>query len=479
MSPIGSPEKRGPGFRSLREHLDALEAAGLLRHVTAQVDLKHEIGAISARCIDRGGPALLFENIGDYPGMSLATNLLSSIRHLALVFGTDEDEHEIYPRILQGLEFRLPPVVLDTGPCKEEVYHGDAVDLYRFPTPLWHELDGGPYIGTTAGVITRDPTTGFVNMGTYRAMIIDRNTLSMTGQVRTARDPSGLGHVAMNEAAGRSTPVAIALGMDPYLTLASGTGVPIDAEGLAEIEAAGTWRGSPTELVPCETSDLLVPAQAEIVLEGEFVPQQRVPEGPHGEATGFYGRNPEAWVIKIDCVTHRKNPISYGLVCRLTEDYPRSLLRSGSYQARLMREAGLSSIREARMVELGWQALLIVSAQIRDPEDPRRIMEAAWRQLNFRWVIVVDEDCDVRDWNDVMWRVVSLADPQKDIGLSHDRQGWRSRADEVADEFQPPEHGLGIDATRGSKGKTLPPINTISHELRAKVAARWSELGLP
>lgn len=472
-----------PNPKSLREHLNLLESAGLLHSIRAEVDLQHEIGAISARAIDRGGPALVFENIKGYPGMRLAVNLLSSIKHLALVFGTDENEHQIYQRIVEGMQERLPSVLVPTGPCKEEVRTGDAVDLRAFPTPIWHERDGGAYIATTAGVITRDPETGLLNMGSYRCMIKDRNTLSMSGGVRTAggrgnaRGRGAGDHALMNEAEGKPTPVAIALGMDPYLSLATGTSVPPDDEGLAEFEAAGTWRGAPTELVRCETSDLLVPAQAEIVLEGEFLPNERVVEGPHGEATGFYGQTMEAWVIKVHCITHRRDPISYGLICRLTEDYPRSLLRSGSSQDLLIRQAGLTNIREAHFPdEVGQLGMLIVSADIQDPEEPKRIMEAVWNLANWRWVVVVDPDCNVHDLGDVFWRVCSAADPAKDLYPSPERaQPW-NQADE---DFVPPSTGLGIDATFRFKPRSFPPVNQVSRELMDRVAGRWKEFGLP
>lgn len=459
---------------SLREHLALLDSAGLLHRISAEVDLNHEIGAISARSIDRGGPALMFETVRGYPGMKLVTNLLSSTRHLALAFGTNQNEYEIYQRIVEGMQSRLPTVVLPTGPCKEEVYHGEEVDLYKFPTPVWHELDGGPYIATTAGVITRDPETGILNVGSYRCMIKDRNTLSMSGGVRGGS--SGGDHMLRNEAAGRPTPVAIALGMDPYLSLATGTSVPADEEGLGEFEAAGAWRGRPTELVACETSDLLVPASAEIILEGEFVPNTRIEEGPHGEATGFYGRTVRGFVIKIHCVTHRRDPISYGLICRLLEDYPRALLRSGSTHAALVKQTGMTNIRETYFPEVGQGGLLIVSADVQDAAEPKRIMDAVWDHSHWRWVIVVDGDCDVRDWREVMWRTVSVADPDKDIYMGKERQRpWDGQADE---DFEAPLKGLGIDATMRFKDRHFPPVNKVSRELFAAVDARWEELGL-
>lgn len=470
------PRTRTAGADSLRSWLEALGSAGLLHRISTEVDPVHEIGAICARSIDRGGPAIVFERIKGYPGQTLVTNLLSATRHLALLFGTEEDEAEIYQAIVGGMQYRLPSVVVENGPCKEQIIGEGEVDLYGFPTPTWHELDGGQYLVTTGGIITRDPASGHLNMGSYRCMIKDRNTLSMSGGIRTPKDPGGGNHVLANEARDLPTPVAIALGMDPYLSLATGTTVPVDEEGLMEFDAAGAWRGKPTELVKAEMSDLLVPAQAEIVLEGEFVPNTRTGEGPHGEATGFYGKTNEGFVIKIHTITQRRNPISYGLICRLIEDYPRSLLRSGSFLA-LLRRNGWSNIHEAYFAEeAGQLGVMIVSAAIRDAEEPRRIMDAVWDNGNWRWVIVVDQDCDVRDWGDVMWRVMSVADPEKHVVLGKERPSSPNQNDE---DFEPPRRGLGIDATMRFKQMRIPPVNRVSRELMAKVATRWGEYGLP
>jgi len=471
-------ESRTGGYQDMRSYMDALEAAGLLRHVTAEVDLKHEIGAIAARSLEQGGPTLVFENIKGYAGMPLVVNLVSNNRQLGLAFGTEPDEAKIYERVVFGLRNRIPSRIRQTGPVKEEVYHGDDVDLYKFPTPWWHEHDGGQFIATTAGLITRDPETGNLNMGSYRAMIKDKNTVSWSGGLRGHGSSSGGDHILMNEEQGKPTPVAIVLGMDPYLSLANGSPVPADEEGQTEYEAAGAWRVAATELVKCETNDLLVPANAEIVLEGEAIPNARTEEGPHGESTGFYGENKQAFVIKINCITHRHNPISYGLICQLVEDYPRQLFRSGSLLTRLTKATGMDNIREAYFPEVGRMGMMIVSAELRDKDDPKRIMDAVWDLDAWRWVIVVDEDCDVRNWNDVMWRVVSAADPDKGDVFPGTYQEPRSSPGTDETDYDPPRRGMGIDATMRFKDMKLPPVNKVSRELMNRVAARWGELGL-
>jgi 4-hydroxy-3-polyprenylbenzoate decarboxylase len=462
----------------IRDYLHLLEENGLLQRITAEVDLKYEVGAICSRSLKRGGPAISFENIRGYAGLPLVANLLGSIRHLAVAFGTEESEEQVYEAIVDGMRNRVASVLLPTGPCKEEIVRGDDVDLYKWPTPFWHEHDGGQFIATTAGFITRNPEDGRYNMGSYRCMIKSRNEISMAGGLRTPRDPGGGDHILMNEAKGLPTPVAVVLGMDPYLSLATGSPVPMDENGFAEYEAAGAWRGRPTELVKCETSDLLVPANAEIVLEGEAIPGVRTEEGPHGESTGFYGENKSAFLIKINCVTQRRNPVSYGLICQLIEDYPRSLLRSGSFQTLLIEKTGMTNIKHAYFPEVGRFGMLIVSAEIRDADEPRRIMDAVWEHGDWRWVIVVDEDCDVRDWDDVMWRVVSTAQPEKHIVLGRERKRRSSRRTDE-DDFDPPTRGMGIDATMRFKGVKYPPVNIVGADLMRQVTSRWKEYGLP
>lgn len=464
-------------YRDLREYLDLLEEAGLLCRVTGEMDLRHEIGAICAHGLERKGPGLVFENIRGYRGKPLVSNIIYRLDQLAIAFNTDPDPDRIYEIIVEGHRNRMPSVVLDRGPCKEEKLFGDAVDLYEIPTPWWHELDGGQYLGTSAGVIDRNPDTGVLNMGTYRCMIVNKTTLALTGQI-TPR-------IQKNEARGLPTQVAIAIGMDPLLTLASGSPVAVDEQGYMEYEAAGAWRGSPTELVKSETSDLLVPAHAEYVIEGEVLPGERTVEGPHGEAGGFYGQNLGAWAVHVKCVTHRRNPIAYGIICLLEEDYPRWLFRSGAFQDRLRRESGLPGIKRAYFPELGGRGWggCIIAAEINDPEDPQRIIRAAWDIAPNRWVIVVDADCDVRNWNDVMWRVVTAVRPGQDVytgqAVHEDGAGrGRNRAEEYDIDSQVPDP-TGLNASFRFKFHDLPAINKVSAGLMSRAAARWRELGLP
>jgi UbiD family decarboxylase len=484
MTTIAEPHSsKGPAvdYVDLRGYLKLLEAKNLLHRVKCEVDPKHEIGAVAARSLARKGPALLFENIAGYPGMPLVTNIISTTQQLAVAFNTEPDEEMIQQKVVAGMNVRIPSRTLPTGPCKDVVISGTDVDIDILPTPVWHELDGGRFLGTTAGIVTRDAVTGELNLGMYRVMIKDKTTLTVLGKFRgrtTTAGPSGLDHILDYWKDGRPAPIAIAIGMDPLLTLASGSPVGPGPDGSMEYEAAAGWRGAPTELVRCETSDLLVPAHAEIIVEGMVQPGIRTDEGPHGESTGFYGESKDAFVIKITCITHRRNPIAYGLICQRVEDYPRQIMRSGSIQARIIAKTGLTNIREVYFPEVGRMGMLIVSAKIRDKDDPRRIMDGIWNDSGepWRWLIVVDDDCNVRDWDDVMWRVVSTVDPEQHVVMGKVHNVRKRNTYNV--DFDPPVRGMGIDATFPFKGVDFPPLSIVSRELTAKVAARWKEYGL-
>lgn len=478
--------KRTVGYKDMREYIELLDKNGQVKHVTAPVDLKFELGAICARSLDLQGPALIFDTIKGYPGQSFATNLMSTLEQVALIFNCEPNETAISDAVYHGMNNRIASEVVESAPVKDVIITGDDIDITKFPTPIWHELDGGAYIATTGGVITKHPDTGVHNMGSYRMMIADKKTLTLTAGGASAPgakptegggyggkgDVKGGAHILMHEQRGERAPVVLALGMDPLLVLASGTAVPADSEGMSEYEAAGGWRGEPTVLVKCETSDLLVPAYAEMIVEGYATPR-RVHEGPHGESTGFYGENPSAFEIEITCITHRRDPIQYGLICQQIEDYPRTLLRSGSVKSVLVNKAGLANVKEVRFPEVGRNGMLVIAADIQDRDEPRKIMEGAWDQLQYRWVIVVDEDCDVDNWLDILWRVCSAVDVERDV-VAGPKKVIRGRGGVM--DFDPPDNGLGIDATMKFKETPeFPPVNKVSRNLMDDIKARWSE----
>ena len=308
-------------FDSLRDYLHSLEQIGELKRVKAPVDPVHELGAIAYHSLIKKGPALLFENIKGHR-TPLVTNVLSTDRKVAVALGIEGDMRTMFDKFLSGFKNPMAPVEVNGGPCKEESYEADAVDITKFPTPVWHEKDAGPYLGTFHGCITKDRATGDQNMGMYRLLVKDKKTLWMS----IHRD--GLAHYRQYEAANEPMPMAVAIGMEPLLCIAAMSPISSGLARHAEFAYVGGLRGKPVELTKCKTLDILVPAQAEIVLEGEVLPKVRVDEGPHGESHGFYGGEKEGLVFEVKCVTHRKTPIHQGLICNFMEDGGKRITRS-------------------------------------------------------------------------------------------------------------------------------------------------------
>ena len=305
-------------YKDFREWVNTLEAKGRLHKIRKEVDWSLELGAVIRRTWDTYGdaaPSLMFENIKDYhtpsPNKFFVTS--GSWSTIALTLGMPLVGD--YPRgLVQEYRRRakspIKPVMVDSGPCKENITRADDVDLLKFPVPFWHERDGGRYIGTATSVITKDPETGWLNVGCYRMMVHgDRKSLG------TPLFPGGqhwglhyLKYIQRNE----PMPVVIAMGNDPVLTGASMSTHPVQ---VSEFDVAGGLRGQPLELTKAETVDLPVPASSEIVIEGTIDPKQRKVEGPFGEFSGFYGDEPgERPIVNVSCVTHRDDPILEGVL---------------------------------------------------------------------------------------------------------------------------------------------------------------------
>lgn len=478
-------------YKDMRAYLDLLEKNGLLRHVKAEVDLNAEVGAISALSLNNRGPGILLENIKGHPGGRLAINIMSTTEQMALAFNTEDDDMEIVNAIHQGKGNPIPPKIVDSAVCQEVVHTGDDIDVYSVPTPIWHEKDGGPYIGTTAGVITVDPDTGYINSGMYRCMIKDKTRITVEAkgshEIGEKPDARGLQHgghvdVLKWEQMGKNAPIALAIGMDPMLTYVTAQGVPSNKIEHAEYAVAGAWRGEPVEVVKCVTNDLLVPAWSEYIIEGEVLRDQRSPEGPWGENADIYAASPSVFLMKVNAITHRNNPINYGLICRPLQDYPKFLMGAG-LKTYLMSQ--LDIVKDADVFpRTGNRPLAVVAARVRQPEDVQKIVDAvaempseSYLMVWPRWLVVADEDADIRDPNDLFWRFTLAVRPGTDITVR---------------ESQRPRYGgipmIVIDCTfrnkpemewgPGAGAAEDPPVAKTSPELERRVRARWHELGL-
>jgi UbiD family decarboxylase len=471
-------------YHDLRSWLEAVEALGQLQRVQgAHWDL--ELGAITeVMCRKRDDPpALLFDDIPDYPpGYRVLTNQLCTVERLALTVGlpTDLDERgfiQAWRRRLGDLHpiepVEVPP---DEAPVFENRFVGADVDLTRLPVPRYHLQDGGRYIGTANLDITRDRTTGWVNAGTYRVMLHDARTLGFF------ISPGKHGRIHRQEYfdAGEPCPVAISFGQDPLLFLAATVDVP---HGVSEYAWAGAVRGEPVRVVRAPLTGLPVPADAEIVIEGEAVPGETRPEGPFGEWTGYYASasRPEP-VIRVKALYHRNDPI----LCGSPPFKPSAkaerycwLLRSAAIWNQV-EAAGVPDVVGVRCHPAAGRFLVIISIRQRYPGHARQAAHVASQcragAYLGRYVIVVDEDVDIYDTDDVLWALATRSEPATDIDLI--RRAWSGPLDPV---IPPDQKGFNsraiIDATKPFEWKDrFPPVSAITAEQQADVERRWSHL---
>ncbi len=478
-------------YRSLEEFVQRLEGLGELKRIRYPADPHLEISEITDRVVKSGGPALLFEQPkgAAYP---LLTNTFGSRRRMSLALGVDdldevarrlEDLIARAMRMPRSLGDRLglggalldvatsaPPRHVKDGPCKEVILKDDA-SLDPLPIQTCWPQDAGPFI-TLPLVITRHPVTGKRNVGMYRMQKYDARTTGMHWQLHK----SGAEHARVSPG---PFPVAVCLGGDPVLTYAATAPLPPEID---ELLFAGWVRRKPVELVRCETSDLEVPADADFVLEGTIDPTEKRVEGPFGDHTGYYSHPEDFPVFRLTCITRRKKPI-----------YPSTIVGRPPMEDAWLGKATeriflpllrlvLPEVVDMNLpVEACFHNLVIVSIRKRWPGHAYKLMSALWGlgQIMFmKCIIVVDEHVNVHDPIEVLWRVSTGVDPERDIlftrgPLDHlDHSGARQFFGSK----------MGIDATTkwASEGYTRqwPPEIAMTPEVKARVDAIWGQLGL-
>jgi len=294
-------------FKDNRQFIEALERTGDVVRIPLEVDWDLEAGAIVRRACELQAPAPFMERVKDYPDCRIFGAPIATFRRLAVALGLPPETpvREICAEFDRRMSGPIKPTVIrrEDAPCKENILLGEDVDVLRFPAPMVHDGDGGRYIATWHAIISQDPETGLTNWGMYRAMVHHRRALG--GLCLPYSDQWKIMHKYWSR--GQAMPFAIAIGMDPLSSLVSMTPVP---PGQNEVDYAGALMQEPVELVPAETSNLLVPAHAEIIIEGEVPPGVAVDEGPFGEYTG-YRSSPRAprIVYRVKAITYRSNPI--------------------------------------------------------------------------------------------------------------------------------------------------------------------------
>lgn len=470
----------------LRDYLHELESINELR-LARGVDWNVEMGTIAEVMNEREGPALLFDEVKDYPaGYRVACGLISTPRRLAVALGLSRELSPIeVVRSLKDLLRSLKPVEplhVDGGPIMENVMEGNNVDLTCFPAPKWHEHDGGRYIGTGCMVIMKDPESEWVNVGTYRVQLHDRETLgiyiSPGHQGRWIRDRYW--------SQGKSCPVAVVLGCSPALWMHSFLTFPW---GTSEYTTAGGLLAKPVELVAGKHTGLPIPAFAELVIEGEIPPmsEEAREEGPFGEWTGYYASNvrKEA-VIRVKRVMYRNDPIILGSppLRPPANDAPVYLFGAANLWNELER-VGVPDIKGVWQLRPGGRRYFtVISIRQRYSGHAKQAAMAAMSgpegAYHGRFVIVVDEDIDPSNTDEVLWAIGTRCDPASSIDII--RECWSTPLDPILDpekrgkrEFSN-SRAIILACKPFSWQKDFPRVSRASEEQRSAVLKKWKSL---
>ena len=484
MATVMTESAKKVGFNGLREFLAALEERKLVQHISVPVEKDWEVGAICREVSDRDGPAVMFEKVGNYK-TPLLVNTLGTRERCAMALGVEPSNDAIVAKWKQAYNkpIKYEVVPRSAAPCKEVVI--DNPDLFAdpFPVPKWHHLDGGLEIGTLHGVVSMDPETGWINVGTYRNEIFDSKTMGCYVVEVPYRHIHQ--HLDKWKERAKAMPVAVVIGPDPYVSLTSVSAVPPQID---EYNIAGGLRGAPIEVVKAELSDLLVPAHAEIVIEGEMPIDKFWPkEGPFGEFTGYMGQEVrKSFYVEVKKVTHRRNPIFHGTY----EGRPpsestmvRVIGRSAAVLEHL-RRAGLVGIKDLCVTAAGCAGFHVnVSLKKSYPGHVRDVMLNLWGMpiLYCKHVTVVDEDID--PWSPFMveWAIATRVQADRDIVIV---PGGKSV---MLDPSQPASRRgesalLGIDATKPLEeyqrdGSIFPEGTEPLPEQIEQVRRRWKDYG--
>lgn len=493
-------------FESLRDFIARLESDGRLVRVSAPVSPVLEMTEIQTRLLAEGGPAVLFENVAREDGgrhdMPVLVNLFGTVERVAAGIGRTPAELREVGETLAFLKqpeppggwreawdmlpllkkaMAMKPRSVSSAPCQEVVLEGDAIDLARLPVQTCWPGEPAPLI-TWPLVVTRGPgkdkTDGF-NLGIYRMQVTGPRTTLM----RWLKHRGGAQHFRrwVKETGGEPMPAAAVIGADPGTIIAAVTPVP---DTLSEYQFAGLLRGRKVELVDCKTVPLKVPAQAEIVLEGHVSASETADEGPYGDHTGYYNAVEPFPVFHVTAITMRRQPIYLSTFTGRPPDEPSVLGES-------LNEVFIPLLRQQfpEIVDF-WlppegcsYRIAVVSIRKAYPGHARRIMMGVWsflRQFMYtKFVIVVDDDIDARDWKDVMWAISTRMDPVRDIMTVEN-----TPIDYL--DFASPESGLGgklgLDAT-----DKMPPEThrdwgrkiRMSDAVVEEVTRKWASYGLP
>ncbi|MGD7034003.1 4-hydroxy-3-polyprenylbenzoate decarboxylase [Methylotuvimicrobium buryatense] len=483
-------------YHDLRDFIAQLEKQGELKRIQYPADPVLEITEICNRTLQQEGPALLFENPKGH-SIPLLGNLFGTPHRVAMGMGADSVEslREIgkllaylkEPEPPKGFRdaldkipvfkqvLNMAPKIVKSPPCQEVVLEGDEIDLGNYPIQTCWPEDAAPLI-TWALVITKGPYKERQNLGIYRQQVIAKNKVIMRW---LAHRGGALDFKEWQEAhPGEPFPVAVALGADPATILGAVTPIP---DSLSEYAFAGLLRGSKTELADCLCNNLQVPASAEIVLEGFIYPNETAPEGPYGDHTGYYNEVDEFPVFTIEKITQRRDPIYHSTYTGKPPDEPAVLGVALNEVFVPILQKQFPEIVDFYLPPEGCSyRLAVISIKKQYPGHAKRVMLGLWsflRQFMYtKFVIVVDDDVNPREWKDVIWAMTTRMDPTRDFTLLDN-----TPIDYL--DFASPVSGLGskagFDATNKWPGETDRewgrPI-VMSKEIIQKVNSIWEDL---
>ena len=415
-------------YKDLREFIGLVDRLGALRRID-RADTRFEVGGITEVAAGLPEcPALLFDNImGFSPGFRIFTNATTNVQRASLALGLDPALRPL-DALKAWMEKRkdlrpLPPATVQNAAWHENSISGSDIDIGRFPAPIWHKQDGGPYIGSGSLVIMRDPDTGWINASIYRIQVHSKNKV-------TVQFDHGGRHGAIIARKywdrGESCPVAVVHGEDPALFIAGFEYLP---DGRSEYEFAGSIKGSPIEVCDGPQTGLPVPAHAEIIFEGHLVPmsQETLPEGPFGEFTGYYAADARPGpVMEVTAIHHRNDPILLGSPPMKPPRFHFGLpFRAATIWSNL--DAGGVTDVVGAWQHVSQLMTVVALRQRYDGHAKRAAMVAAAHSYMARIIVVVDDDVDPSNLADVMWAVATRCEPAEGIDII--RNAWSSALD--------------------------------------------------
>lgn len=467
-------------MRTFREHLDTLEGAGLLERVGTPVDPAWELASMARwmyHGFDEGDRfALLFEDVEGYD-IPVTTAALGASRSVYVhALGVEPDEvHEHWRTALAN---QRPPELVSSAPVQDRVSVGAEASLAELPVPVWTPgKDPGPYLTTV--VVTKNRESGVQNYAIYRSQVVDDDTIAIN--ISTSRH--GFRDYRSYAAADEPAPVAIVVGASPAVHLSSITNVEYEVD---EAEVAGGLLGEPLETVPAETVDLQLPANAEIVVEGEIDPEVRHPEGPFGEFAGYMGYEYEKPVIDVTAVTARRDPIFYSLMGQVppSEDHTiQSISNAALYHTKLAEDGGYDSVSDVH-IDKTYSGMLGHGIVRMDPSYRREGQEVGMELANvsqLKRVTVVNEDVDIRDPLHVAWAVNARVNPSRDVTIMEDV--FLDAAKDPAVRTEPRHRSdsskLVVDATVESIPDELPPMSIPPKDDMEAALDSWAAADLP